>query len=258
VSARRVFGGAVALVGVMHVIFGEAPTRLFPVWPEALPGRPFWAHGAGAALAVLGAMIVLRKHAREAAAGIGLIVLVAVLGMHLPRAIPSGALGNAWLSVLKFAALAVGAAFVAHGIAGGARRPAFDRALRLGAAATPWLLGAFMIYSGYLHLRYTASVTRLLPPWMPWPMFWVSFTGATLIAGGAGLVIPRVARLAALLTSVMIFGFFLLVHIPRTLADPSGSTGWLELGESMAYCMVALLLAGVRPRSQAGGHLTSS
>jgi hypothetical protein len=58
-----------------------------------------------------------------------------------------------------------------------------------------------------------------------------------------GLVTKPVARAAALLTAAMILGFFLLVHIPRTLADPMGSTGWLELGESTAYVMIALLLA---------------
>jgi hypothetical protein len=82
---------------------------------------------------------------------------------------------------------------------------------------------------------------------MPWPLFWIQFAGVTLAAGGVGLVIKPVERLAAQLTGVMIFGFFLLVHIPRTLADPLGSTGWLELGESLAYCMIAMLLS-VRAR----------
>lgn len=104
-------------------------------------------------------------------------------------------------------------------------------------------MGAFMAYSGYLHLRYTESVTRLLPPWMPWDMFWVRFTGVALVAGGMGLVTRPVARLAALLTAAMISGFFLLVHVPRTLANPLGSTGWLELGESAAFAIIALLLA---------------
>lgn len=186
---------------------------------------------------------MLRKRGREAAAGIGVLVLLSVVALHLPRAISSGAFGNAWLSVLKFAAMAGGAALVAHGIPGSVARPRLDRAIGWGAAAEPWLLGAFMAYSGYLHLRYTGSVSRLLPPWMPWPLFWVRFAGVALAAGGVGLVIKPVARLAAQLTGAMIFGFFLLVHIPRTLADPLGSTGWLELGESMAYCMIALLLA---------------
>lgn len=243
ITARRVFGGALALVGVMHVIFGEGPTRMFPVWPEGLPGRPLWAYIAGAVLAVLGSMILLKKQAREAAAGIGVLVLLSVVALHLPRAIQSDALGNAWLSLLKFAAMAGGAALVAHGIAGRSGRPILDRVIRWGATAEPWLLGAFMVYSAYLHFRFTESVTRLLPPWMPWPMFWIRFAGVTLAAGGVGLLIKPVARLAAGLSGLMFFGFFLLVHIPRTLADPLGSTGWLELGESMAYCMIALLLA---------------
>lgn len=244
---RRVFGGAVALVGVMHLIFGETARRLFPVWPDGLPGRPWWAHAAGALLALLGAMVLLDRRGRECAAGIAAVVLLAVLAQHLPRAIPSGALGNEWLSVLKFGALAVGSALVAHGIAPTVPRPRLDRVLGWAAAATPWLMGAFMAYSGYLHLRYTGSVTRLLPPWMPWPMFWVRFTGVALVAGGVGLVVRPVASLAAQLTGVMIFGFFLLVHIPRMLADPRGSTGWLEIGESMAYCMIALLMAVGKP-----------
>jgi uncharacterized membrane protein len=236
----------------MHLIFGEEPTRLFPVWAEGLPGRPWWAHAVGALLMVLGGMVALGRRDREAAAGISVIVLLAVLTQHLPRAIPSGALGNAWLSVLKFAALAAGAALVAQGRVTPVNKSRLDHALRWGAVATPWLMGAFMAYSGYIHLRYTASVTRLLPPWMPWQMFWIRFTGVALIAGGVGLVTKPVARVAALLTAVMIFGFFLLVHIPRTLADPLGSTGWLELGESTAYVMIALLLA-----HRAAGHQPS-
>jgi uncharacterized membrane protein len=104
-------------------------------------------------------------------------------------------------------------------------------------------MGAFIAYSAYLHFRFTGSVTRLLPPWIPWPMFWVRFAGVGLAAGGVGLVVRPVQRPVATLTGLMIFGFFLLVHLPRTIADPLGSTGWLELGESMAYCMVALLLS---------------
>jgi uncharacterized membrane protein YphA (DoxX/SURF4 family) len=100
-----------------------------------------------------------------------------------------------------------------------------------------------MALAAYMHLRYTQPVTRLLPSWMPWQMFWVRLTGVTLAAGGLGLVIRPVARLAAALTALMIFGFFLLVHIPRSLADPRGSTGWLELGESLAFCTIAALLS---------------
>jgi uncharacterized membrane protein len=250
-TLRRLFGGAIALIGLLHVIFGEAPTRLFPVWPEWLPGRPWWAHAAGAALLVCGARLLRAKADRAAAACIAVVVTVSVLALHLPRAITSGALGNAWLSVFKFSALAAGAALVATDLGSARVRPRLDRALEWGAAVTPWLMALFMVYSGYLHFRYTANVTRLLPPWMPWQMFWVQFAGAALVAGGVGLLVRPVARAAALATAAMLAGFFFLVHIPRTLADPLGSTGWLELGEVTAYVMIALLLAqrATQPRS---------
>lgn len=61
-TLRGVFGGAMVLVGVMHLIFGEEAKRLFPVWPDGLPGRPLWAHVAGGLLTVLGIM----RHAEKA------------------------------------------------------------------------------------------------------------------------------------------------------------------------------------------------
>ena len=242
-TVRRLFGGAIALIGLLHVIFGETPTRLFPVWPEWLPGRPWWAHAAGAALLVCGARLVRLKADRAAAVCIAVVVTVSVLALHLPRAIPSGVLGNAWLSVFKFSALAAGAALVASTMPNEPPRPRMDRAVAWGAMATPWLMALFMVYGGYLHFRYTANVTRLMPPWMPAQMFWVRFAGVALVAGGAGLLVRPVARAAALGTAAMLVGFFFLVHIPRTLAEPLGSTGWLELGEVTAYTMIALLLA---------------
>lgn len=161
--ARCVFGGAMALLGVVHLMFGEGVKRLFPVWPEGLPGRPWWAHIAGAALAVLGSMLILGTRAREAAACIGVLILLAVAALHVPRSIPSGTFGDEWLNVLKWTAMAGGAALVAHGIPGQSGRAIRDRAISWGAAGEKWLLAAFMVGSAILHLRYTEFVATLIP-----------------------------------------------------------------------------------------------
>lgn len=251
-ALERIFGASMAWVGLFFVIFGERATRLLPAWPAGLPGRPWWAHGVGLAILVLGVLVATRRRPRAGAVGLAILVLLAVFTHHLPRAIPSGVAGNAWLGVLKFAAMAGAALFVAHGFAVRTPRRSFDRVVAGGAAAAPWLMGAFMAFSGYIHLQHTVAVTRLLPPWMPWPMFWVRFTGGALIAGGVGLVIRPLARPAAFLTGLMILGFFALVHVPRTIAAPLGSDGWMELGESMAYAAFALLMAvRLRARSAA-------
>lgn len=223
----RVLGASVALMGVMHLIFGEAPTRLFQHWPEWLPGRPLWAHAAGLGLAVCGTLLVMRRRERSAALGATAIVMLAVLLLHLPAAVPSGTLGGAWLGFVKFLALAAGISLVAGVDSRFAR----------------WSLAAFMVFSALMHLRFTSFVIALMPEWMPWRPFWAQFTALTLAAGGIGLLVPQVAPLAGRLSGAMFFGFFLLVHVPRTITDPAVATGWLELGESMAYCIVALMLA---------------
>lgn len=97
-------------------------------------------------------------------------------------------------------------------------------------------------------------VAQLMQPWMPWRTFWVYFAAVALAVGGIGLVVPRTARLAALLTSLMIFSWFLIVHTPRMLIDPAGPVGWSEMGESLAFSCFAFLL-GARLERQRGGGL---
>jgi len=247
--ARHIFAASLLFLGVLHVLFGERLTRMMPAWPDGLPGRPFWAHGMGVLIVMGAVMLFVRDRARGAAVVLGALLLLPVLGLHLPRALPSGTFGDAWLNVLKWLAMAAGPLVVAwHGPAVRAV-PWRDRVIGASARMAPWLMGAFLVGSAILHVRYAEFVAQLMQPWMPWRTFWTYFAAVPLAAGGIGLVIPRTARLAALLTSVMIFSWFLIVHTPRMLIDPAGPVGWSEMGESLAFSALAFLLA-MRVRSR--------
>jgi len=239
---RQVLPLSLLFLGVLHVIFGAALTRMLPVWPDSPPGRPYWTAAMGVALAAAAGIVLARARSRGAALWLAALLLLPVLALHLPRALPSGDFGNAWLGVFKWLAMAAAPVVLA------ADRPAArvewrDRAVAMGAAMAPWLLGAFMITSAILHVRFAEFVSQLMQPWMPWRLFWTYFAAVALAAGGIGLVIPRTFRLAALLTSLMIFLWFLLVHIPRMLIDPAGPVGWSEMAESLAFSAMAFLLA---------------
>ena len=237
--ARAVLAAAIAVIGLVHLIFGGAVSRAFPAWEHGPPGRELWTRGAGAALLGLGALVLARRRAREAAAAAGAIFLLAVLALHVPRAIASATFADAAANVLKWLAVA-GAAFVLA-VEAAPSRP--GRLLAGAAAAAPWALGAFMLAAAVLHLKFADFVAMLLPPWMPAKLFWVYLTAATLAAGGLGLVTPRVARLAGLLSAVMFALFVVLVHVPRTIADPSHGSGWSEIAEASAFAAIAVLLA---------------
>jgi uncharacterized membrane protein YphA (DoxX/SURF4 family) len=232
-TGRFALGCALLLLGVVHLVFGADVQRMF-LLAEPMPNRDAIARGLAAVLLVGGAFIVSggrgSVYTRVGALTVALTLLATTAVMHLPAAIASGTFGGRWIGSLKWLALAGGVALVAT-----------DRTqVRLAARIA---MAALMIGSAVAHLKYTAIVITLMPAWMPAREFWAYFTAATLGLGGVGLLIPKTARLAGLLSAAMFAGFFLLVHIPRTLAAPTMSAGWAELGESLAYAAIALLLA---------------
>jgi uncharacterized membrane protein len=256
--ASLAFPAAIVWLGLVHVVFGEELRRMLPVWPDYLPGRPLWAHGAGVALVLLGGLMLTRRHSRTAALLLGTTLLLPVLLLHVPRAVPTGTFGDAWLNVLKWLAIASAPFAVARHLNSVDAEPAgtasaMDRVVGTAAAAAPWLLAAFMIGSAVLHVRYAEFVALLMQPWLPWRLFWTYFAAAALAAGGVGLMLGRTRPLAALLTSTMIFSWFFLVHTPRMLVDPTGPVGWSEMAEALAFSAFALALSspsrrGIRAR----------
>ena len=78
------------------------------------------------------------------------------------------------------------------------------------------------------------------------PQLRVFVTGAALIAGGGGLVVPKRARLAALLVALMVSLWVLMLPIPRAIST------WPEVGETaaifeaLALSGTALIVAGWR------------
>jgi uncharacterized membrane protein len=89
--ARFFVGVPVLFFGVEHFLH---PTfalgvPLEKITPEWIPGRLFWAYLAGAVLLASGAGIVANKKTREAAAYLGIMILLLVLFVYLPMLIAS-------------------------------------------------------------------------------------------------------------------------------------------------------------------------
>lgn len=56
---------------------------------------------------------------------------------------------------------------------------------------------AFYTFAGVLHFLKPAPYLKTMPPYVPWHSAMVSISGAAEIAGGLGLLIPPVRRVAA-------------------------------------------------------------
>jgi uncharacterized membrane protein len=62
--------------------------------------------------------------------------------------------------------------------------------------------------AGCLHFVKPAAYLQIMPPYVPWPLAMVYVSGVAEIAGGAGLLIPRLRRMAAWGIVALLFAVF--------------------------------------------------
>jgi uncharacterized membrane protein len=102
------FASFLILGGIQHFVYADFVTKLVPVW---VPGARYWVYFTGIALIAGGVGILLPKTARLAATMTGIMILLWVVLLHVPRALAD--LRNASETSGVFEALALsGVAFM--------------------------------------------------------------------------------------------------------------------------------------------------
>jgi uncharacterized membrane protein len=90
------------------------------------------------------------------------------------------------------------------------------------------LVGPFFVGAGVMHFVKPRVYRRIMPPWVPAPMAMVYVSGVAEIAGGAGLLHPRLRRgagwwLIATLLAVFPANLHMALHPEDFPQVPGGS-----------------------------------
>ncbi len=244
---RLFFAFAMIASGIQQLVRADF-VRLVPKLPAWIPWPGFWACVVGVLLIVTGGAVAAKKWTRPAAALLGAMLLLLLGLLYGPQILANPTVGFVWTNPCKVLALLAGVIVLwgipAEGTSGGfpAKAPRAGGMLPF----APWLLGVFLLVCGVQHFVYAGFVDTLVPAWIPpGPRFWTCFTGVALIAGGAGMFLPKTTRLAATLSGVMIFLWVILLHIPRAAADWHNVGETSAIFEALALSGVAFLLAGL-------------
>lgn len=77
-----------------------------------------------------------------------------------------------------------------------------------------YLLALPMLVYPPLHFIYPVFVAAIVPPWIPFPLFWTYFTAVAIFAAGVAILFRKYAYWASLLLGTEIFLFVILIHGP--------------------------------------------
>lgn len=251
-AGRNFYGIGIAGIGVQQFIHGDFRAVLIPEWPSFLIWMHFWAYIVGAALVIAGGVLIfISKMARITSLILGFGFLWLFLSVQLTYQLffsPFGFHLALWTDPLKELALS-GGAFV---IAGSfperklqANKTSFEKGIDSFIAVGSILFSIALIVLGIDHFIYSAFVATLIPAWIPWHLFWTYFAGVSLISSGIFIIFKIWLKIVGLLLGIMLFLWFVLLHIPRAIADPyvDNGTEVTSLFEALAFSGIACIIA---------------
>jgi uncharacterized membrane protein len=237
--ARIAIAISMAAFAIQQFVYGAFVTRFIPDPPAWVPAHQALAYISGAVVLLAALAILSNRQAYPAALLLAYIGTFSGMLIDLPRLRIDYANGGLWTSTGKAFALSAGALLVAGSL------PKERWKIKAAEAIpyAPYLLAAFFVICGIEHFIYVQFVATLVPAWIPFHEFWTYFAGVALIAGGIGMIVPRTARLAGALSSLMVFLWLIMLHIPRALAAPQDANETTAVFEALAISATALLLA---------------
>jgi uncharacterized membrane protein YphA (DoxX/SURF4 family) len=244
------FAMASAGLAMMILAYGDfAPGQSFAGW---LPGREAWVYGS--ALLLLGASAGL-CFPRTALPSLWLIgtYFTAWALLCVPAVLSQPLSIGAWYGVCE-ALTSLAGAWILYTLlrwqSPESQIPvqipiAGERAVR----AAQVVFGLCCVFYGYSHFAYADYTASMVPAWLPVPLGLAYVTGIGHAAGGIGVVVGILPRLAATLEAIMMSLFGLLVWVPSFFAQPRPTWAtppqnqWSELAVNLVLAAAAFIVA---------------
>jgi uncharacterized membrane protein len=251
-TAKTFYCIGIAGIGVQQFYYNEFRPVLIPSWPSWLPGVIVWSYLTGALLILLSIFMLINKNAKSSALLLGGFFLFLFLFFHVTYLLfvyPYTWHLGVWTDAFKASALS-GGAFVVAGSFPLADSNAGNNSFitKFFSKLIPYgkiFFSTTLIVFGIDHFLYTETVAALVPDWISGHIFWTYFAGVALIGSGVAIILNIQRRLISLLTGIMIFIWFLILHIPRAFAHPEIAKGneVTSVFEALAFSGIAFLIS---------------
>ena len=243
-TGRAFFGIGIVGLGIQQFIYSDFRPVFLAFWPSGVGGLSPAAYVVGALLILAGAIIIFSEKAKMVSLVLGLFFFLLFLCSHVYYQLflsPYDFHLGSWTNALKELTFSGGALIMAASYPG--ERPGLSNRLLLSIGRI--FFAILLISFGIDHFLYTEFVATLVPNWIPGHTFWTYFGGIALIGSGVGILLKIKIELISLLLGIMLFIWFVILHIPRALVAPATDKGneLTSVFEALAYSGIAFVIA---------------
>jgi uncharacterized membrane protein len=247
-----------ALLGVIGFVTHKFAMQWQPV-PDSLPGYSGFAYACAFFELAAGVLLLFDRKRSASLMAVAIFVLLWAALLHLPHVVTAPADLVGWLGFAEIA-------FIGLGTLAAARLRATKNTY--GSVLLCFFSGLALLIFGSTHFVFEDFTAKMIPSWLPAPLFWAYLTGSGHIAtglalfGGAILLAPTssvgrasensgtmrfkrlyklyrqsVLRVATLAFALMISSFVLFLHVPRVAVLMNDRAEWTML--AIALCIQA-------------------
>lgn len=260
---RTFYGFAMVVYGIQQIFYGTFRSVQFPAWQTHIPWLFMWAIVTGIGLVAAGVAIVFNKKGRMVSLYLGGIFLFLFLFVHIPFEIFGEVNSSShlalWTNALKGLALSGGAFVMAGSFGELSEKSAPVRFLERFIPFGGIFFSITMISFGIMHFMYGEFVSNLVPDWFPDHLFWTYFSAVALIGSGLSIILNIRSGAIAMLMSIMLFLWVILLHIPRAVENPFSERGneISSVFDALAFCGIAFVISLRNFRSDLNEILSS-
>ena len=224
-------------LGMLGFITGDFALNWQPV-PAGVPGRTALAYVTAAVFWTLGAGLLFDRFKYSFAIATAVAFLVWAILLHGPGVVRDPLNVLPWLGFTERLQVAAGALMLAT-----TQVPGTPFA-RWGMLAGRIAFGVSLPIFGLSHWAYAQFTADMIPAFIPAHLFWAYFTGGAHLAAGIAFLTNVLVRFAAILFAVMVSGFVLLLHLPRTIGEPGSRAEWTMIVIALTITAAAWCAAG--------------
>lgn len=250
IYGRIFYGIGIMGIGGMHFFYQGIRPIIMPIPPEATASISVLVYLMALYILASGLLITIGRYVKPTALLLAVFFFICLLLGHLPARLQNHPENiGFWTDAIKMLALS-GGAFMAALAYPEEGQPAFFDKLNRIASLGIWFYAVMLCIFGIEHFFAAEAISKSVPKYIPWPVFWTYMAGVALVGSGVSFLIKFKVRQIGLLLALVLFLWLVMFHLYYAIRFPRFRDGENIIGsfECLAFCGTALLIAFTYPR----------